>query len=175
MGTNVDCYQRAEGKYRLMRGIISALRDSANPFSILTEGTLVLRDLDLLTRAAEVTEVGLNVSAGIVDKVAFSVHRAGHAGPGAAAGPASADRAGLRCGVLMGPIVPFLSDSPEQLDAAVRTDRGRRAVRDPDRAAPAAGHARVVPPLAERQPIPELVRRYPALLGRGASRPRPTE
>src|ERR1700690_1915635 len=68
MGTNVDCYQRAEGKNQLMRGIITALRDAANPFSILTKGTLILRDLDLLTEAAQVTEVGLNVSAGFVDK-----------------------------------------------------------------------------------------------------------
>ena len=39
MGTNVDCYQRAEGRYQLMRGIIAALRDYANPFSILTKGS----------------------------------------------------------------------------------------------------------------------------------------
>jgi len=31
MGTNVDCYQRAEGRYRLMPGILTALRDAANP------------------------------------------------------------------------------------------------------------------------------------------------
>jgi len=43
MGTNVDCYQRAEGRYRLMPGILAALRDYANPFSILTKGTLILR------------------------------------------------------------------------------------------------------------------------------------
>ena len=68
MGTNVDCYQRAEGRYRLMRGIIGALRDARNPFSILTKGTLILRDLDLLLSAAEVTDVGLNVSAGFLDE-----------------------------------------------------------------------------------------------------------
>ena len=45
MGTNVDVYQRAEGRYRLMPQILSALRDFANPFSILTKGTLILRDL----------------------------------------------------------------------------------------------------------------------------------
>src|ERR1700735_4212871 len=67
MGTNVDCYQRAEGRYRLMPGIITALREAANPFSILTKGTLILRDLDLLAEAAEVTEVGLNVSVGSTD------------------------------------------------------------------------------------------------------------
>src|SRR6266496_4343853 len=38
MGTNVDPYQRAEGRYQLMRGILEALRDFANPFSILTKG-----------------------------------------------------------------------------------------------------------------------------------------
>ena len=42
----------------LMRGIIAALRDAANPFSILTKGTLILRDLDLLVEAAQVTTSG---------------------------------------------------------------------------------------------------------------------
>jgi DNA repair photolyase len=64
MGTNVDCYQRAEGRYRLMRGIVAALRDAANPFSILTKGSLILRDLDLLAEAADVTDVRANVSVG---------------------------------------------------------------------------------------------------------------
>src|SRR5919197_67976 len=57
MGTNVDPYQRAEGRYRLMPGILEALRDYANPFSILTKGSLILRDLDLLVGAARVTDV----------------------------------------------------------------------------------------------------------------------
>ena len=53
MGTNVDPYQRAEGRYRLMRGILEELRDAANPFSILTKGSLILRDIDLLEECAE--------------------------------------------------------------------------------------------------------------------------
>src|SRR5258708_24615884 len=67
MGTNVDCYQRAEGRYRLMPGIIAALRDARNPFSILTKGTLLLSDLDLIEQAAEVTSVALNMSVGFAD------------------------------------------------------------------------------------------------------------
>ena len=78
MGTNVDCYQRAEGRYRLMPGILTALRDHANPFSILTKGTLILRDLDLLRQAAEVTEVGISVSVGFTDQRAVAHGRAGH-------------------------------------------------------------------------------------------------
>jgi DNA repair photolyase len=121
MGTNVDCYQRAEGKYALMPGIITALTRAANPFSILTKGTLVLRDLDLLCQAAEVTEVGLNVSAGIVDKSLSRSIEPGAPGPDRRLAVCAAfSERGLRCGVLMGPVVPFLSDSPGQLEDAVR-------------------------------------------------------
>src|SRR5581483_907358 len=62
MGTNVDCYQRAEGRYRLMPGIIEALAQSGTPFSILTKGTLMLRDLPLLEAAARDVSVGLAMS-----------------------------------------------------------------------------------------------------------------
>ncbi|HEY0937340.1 MAG TPA: intein-containing Rv2578c family radical SAM protein, partial [Trebonia sp.] len=121
MGTNVDCYQRAEGRYQLMRGIIAALRDAANPFSILTKGTLIMRDLDLLLAAAEVTDVGLNVSAAFMDTDLWRAIEPGAPAPQRRLEACAAlNDAGLRCGVLMGPIVPFLSDSPEQLDAAVR-------------------------------------------------------
>jgi DNA repair photolyase len=120
MGTNVDCYQRAEGKYRLMPGIIRALTEAANPFSILTKGTLVLRDLDLLARAAEVTDVGMNVSVGIIDKaLSRSIEPAAPSPDRRLAVCAALTERGLRCGVLMGPVVPFLSDSHEHLDAAV--------------------------------------------------------
>jgi DNA repair photolyase len=121
MGTNVDCYQRAEGRYRLMPGIITALTEAANPFSILTKGTLILRDIDLLARAASVTEIGLNVSVGIVDKSLSRSIEPGTPSPDRRlAACAALGERGLRCGVLMGPVVPFLSDSPGQLDEAVR-------------------------------------------------------
>jgi DNA repair photolyase len=120
MGTNVDCYQRAEGRYQLMPGIIGALRDAANPFSILTKGTLILRDIDLLAEAAEVTDVGLNVSVGFVDKELWRSVEPGTPAPGRRLEAcATLNERGLRCGVLMGPVVPFLSDSPAQLEAAV--------------------------------------------------------
>jgi DNA repair photolyase len=121
MGTNVDCYQRAEGRYQLMPGIIRALTQAANPFSILTKGTLILRDLDLLAEAAEVTDVGLNVSAGIVDKELSRLLESGTPAPERRlAACAELNQHGLPCGVLMGPVIPYLSDSPGQLDRAVR-------------------------------------------------------
>ncbi len=121
MGTNVDCYQRAEGRYQLMPGIIGALRDAANPFSILTKGTLILRDLDLLCDAAQVTDVGLNVSVGFVDKeISRSVEPGTPTPDRRLAVCAAITGRGLRCGVLMGPVLPYLTDSPGQLEQTVR-------------------------------------------------------
>jgi DNA repair photolyase len=173
MGTNVDCYQRAEGRYQLMPRIIGALRDAANPFSILTKGTLILRDLDLLCEAAEVTDVGLNVSVGFVDKSISRSVEPGTPSPERRLGVCAAITGrGLACGVLMGPVLPFLTDSPAQLEATVRL-------------AAEAGAAHVSPIVLHLRPgarewflrwldetHPELVERYRELYGRGAYAPR---
>src|SRR5262245_6789662 len=173
MGTNVDCYQRAEGRYRLMPGILAALRDAANPFSILTKGTLILRDADLLAEAAEVTDVGLAVSAGSVDEDLCRVLEPGAPGPRRRLEVCAAFTGrGLPCAVLMGPVVPFLSDSPAQLAATVRQ-------------AAQAGASSVTPIVLHLRPgarewffgwlaehHPELVARYRGLYGRGAYAPK---
>ena len=169
MGTNVDCYQRAEGRYRLMRPIIAALRDAANPFSILTKGTLILRDLDLLVEAAEVTDVGLNVSAAFMDADLWRAIEPGTPAPARRLDACAAlNDAGLRCGVLMGPIVPYLSDSPAELAATVR----RAAAAGAAHVAPIVLHLR--PGAREwflgwlREAHPDLLPRYAELYGRGA-------
>jgi DNA repair photolyase len=173
MGTNVDCYQRAEGRYRLMPGIITALRDAANPFSILTKGTLILRDLELLGQAAELTEVGLNVSVGFVDKELWRSIEPGTPAPGRRLEAcATLNSSGLRCGVLMGPVLPFLSDSAAQLAATVRQIA-------------AAGASHVSPIVLHLRPgarewfygwlgehHPDLVARYRGLYRSGAYAPR---
>ncbi len=121
MGTNVDCYQRAEGRYRLMPGILAALRDHANPFSILTKGTLILRDLDLLTQAAEVTDVGISVSVGFTDPELWRTVEPGTPAPERRLDVVrTLGEHGIGCGVLMAPVIPFLSDRPAQLRATVR-------------------------------------------------------
>ncbi|MBL7254720.1 intein-containing Rv2578c family radical SAM protein [Paractinoplanes lichenicola] len=120
MGTNVDVYQRAEGRYRLMPEILAALRDHANPFSILTKGTLILRDLELLTQAAEVTRVGLSFSVGFLDE---QVWRAVESGTPSPRRRLDAVRrltdAGFAVGVLMAPILPGLTDTDESIDETV--------------------------------------------------------
>src|ERR1700749_428572 len=67
LGTNTDPYQRAEGRYALMPGIIGALADSGTPFSILTKGTLLRRDLPLIVDAARRVDVSVSVSLAVGD------------------------------------------------------------------------------------------------------------
>nr|WP_055501291.1 Rv2578c family radical SAM protein [Nonomuraea pusilla] len=173
MGTNVDCYQRAEGRYGLMRGILSALRDAANPFSILTKGTLILRDLDLLTEAAQVTDVSANVSVGFVDPAAWRSVEPGTPAPARRLETcATLNDHGIPCGVLMAPILPYLTDSPAQLDRTVKeiAEAGATHI------APIVLHLR---PGAREwwlawlgREHPRLVPRYLELYGRGAYAPR---
>jgi DNA repair photolyase len=120
LGTNVDPYQRAEGRYRLMPGILGALRDAATPFSVLTKGTLILRDLDLLAECAERVKVSVAVSIGSVDRDVARMVESGAPSPQARLEACAAlSEAGLGCGVLMAPVLPFLTDSPSQLEATV--------------------------------------------------------
>ncbi|MGC9437870.1 Rv2578c family radical SAM protein [Streptomyces sp. WG5] len=173
MGTNVDCYQRAEGRYRLMPGIITALTERANPFSILTKGTLVLRDLDLLTRAARVTDVGISVSVGFTDPELWRTVEPGTPAPERRLEVVrTLGEHGIGCGVLMAPVIPFLSDEPTHLRATVR-------------AIAAAGATSVTPLVLHLRPgarewfmawlgqhHPHLVRRYERLYAEGAYAPK---
>ncbi|MEU3606635.1 Rv2578c family radical SAM protein [Streptomyces sp. NPDC035033] len=160
MGTNVDCYQRAEGRYRLMPGILAALRDRANPFSLLTKGTLILRDLELLAQAAEVTEVGVSVSVGFTDEELWRTIEPGTPSPRRRLDVVRAlGERGIGCGVLMAPVVPFLGDSPEQLRATVRAVAEAGAVS----VTPLVLHLR---PGAREWFTSWLARHHPHLVGR---------
>ncbi|GID94353.1 intein-containing Rv2578c family radical SAM protein [Amorphoplanes digitatis] len=120
IGTNVDVYQRAEGRYRLMPRILTALRDFANPFSILTKGTLLLRDLDLLRQAASVTDVSLSMSIGFVDERMWRAVEQGAPSPRRRLDVVRRlTDAGFPVSVLMAPILPGLTDSDESIEETV--------------------------------------------------------
>jgi DNA repair photolyase len=116
LGTNTDPYQRAEGRYRLMPGIIGALADSGTPFSILTKGTLLRRDLPLLVEAQERVQVGLGVSLAILDESLQQSVEPGTPAPRARLDLVRTVRAaGLPCGVMVAPVLPWLTDSTDHL------------------------------------------------------------
>jgi DNA repair photolyase len=121
MGTNTDPYQRCEGKYHLTRGIVQALGAAANPFSILTKSTLILRDLDVLQAAAERTSVRANLSIGTLDEWVWKATEPGTPHPRRRVeAVAKLNQAGIPCGVLVAPILPALSDHPDQLAELVK-------------------------------------------------------
>src|SRR3712207_654835 len=128
MGTNTDPYQRAEGRYQLMPGVIRSLAESGTPFSILTKGTLARRDVPLLVEAAKQVPIGLGVSMAIWDD---DLHHALE--PGVPTPRARLDlvrtitEAGLPCGVFLAPVLPGLTDDEESLDAALAAIAGAGA------------------------------------------------
>jgi DNA repair photolyase len=118
LGTNTDPYQRAEGRYRLMPGVVAALADSGTPFSILSKGTVLSRDLPLL-RALD-DKPGMAVSLALLDSELQATLE-----PGTPTPKARLELirrivdAGLPCSVLIAPILPYLTDTTEQLSALV--------------------------------------------------------
>jgi DNA repair photolyase len=118
MGTNTDPYQKAEGKYHLTRGVVEVLAEHANPFSILTKSTLVLRDLDLLAGAARRADVRVNLSIGTLDRDVWRLTEPGTPPPDKRLEAVRRlNDAGVACGVLVAPVLPGLSDREEQLAA----------------------------------------------------------
>ena len=121
MGTNTDPYQRAEGKYHLTQGIVRVLGEAANPFSILTKSTLILRDLDLLQEANERTEVRANFSIGTLDEATWKATEPGTPHPRRRVeAVAKLNEAGIECGVLVAPVLPGMSDGPGMVEEVVK-------------------------------------------------------
>lgn len=118
LGTNTDPYQRAEGRYALMPGIISALADSGTPMSILTKGTLLRRDLPLISQAAQQVPLSVAISLAVGDPQLHRDVEPGTPTPQARLALITAIReANLGCHVMVAPVLPHLTDSAEHLDA----------------------------------------------------------
>lgn len=120
LGTNTDPYQRAEGRYRLMPGIIAALAAADTPFSILTKGTLLRRDLPLLRAAAERVPVDVAMTIDVFDPALRESIEPGAPTTEARLATVRAVRdAGLNVSVFLMPVFPYLTDSVAHLDLAL--------------------------------------------------------
>jgi DNA repair photolyase len=164
MGTNTDPYQPAEGRYKLTRGIIEVLGEARNEFSILTKSPMIVRDLDVLVAAAGRTHVRCNLSIGTVDDDVWRASEPGTPPPRQRLDAVRRlNEAGIPCGVLMAPILPGISDDPDQVEATVEAVLAAGAVS----VTPILLHLRpgvrevFMPWLADYRP--DLVRRYRTL------------
>jgi DNA repair photolyase len=128
IGAATDPYQPCEGRYRLTRACLEELVAAANPFGLITRGPMVLRDVDVLLEGSQRAEVTVNVSIPTLDERVWRTTEPGTARPERrmdVVGRLSS--AGLDVTVAMAPILPGLSDAPEQLEAVVRAARAAGA------------------------------------------------
>src|SRR5213079_824128 len=131
LGTNTDPYQWVEGRYRLMPGIWEAMRDAANPCSILTKSPLLLRDLELMRQINERSEFGAALSVPTLDERAWRATEPHTPNPKArleAVG--ELNRAGIPTGILIAPLMPGINDSPELVERILElaTDAGATSI-----------------------------------------------
>jgi DNA repair photolyase len=124
IGTATDPYQPAEGRFRLTRACLEALARAANPFSLITRNPMIVRDLELLVEAASRARVSVSFSIPTLDEEVWRKTEPGtpHPRRRLEALRLLVD-AGIRTGVSMAPILPGLSDRPEQLEQVVRAAR----------------------------------------------------
>jgi len=124
IGAATDPYQPAEGRYRLTRACLEALRDAANPFSLITRSPMIVRDVDVLAEAAARAEVGVVFSVPTLDDEVWRRTEPGTPPPRRRlAAVRTLVDAGVKAGVGMAPILPGISDSPAQLEQVVRAAR----------------------------------------------------
>ena len=128
LGTATDPYQPAEGRFRLTRACLEELTRAVNPFSIVTRGPLIVRDLDVLQEASARVEVSVHFSLPTIDERVWKTTEPGTAPPRSRLEAVrQLSEAGIDVGVGMAPILPGLSDRPEQLEEVVRAARAAGA------------------------------------------------
>ena len=169
MGTNTDPYQWCESKYRLMPGIWEALRDHANPCSVLTKSPLLLRDLALMQEIAAVTDIHANLSIPTLDEKPWRASEPHTPHPRKRIeAVAELNRAGIPTGVLVAPLMPGINDSPRQVEAILQACADAGATSVGGIALHLRGEVRDVFMDWLRSYRPDLVERYEALYARGA-------
>jgi DNA repair photolyase len=128
IGTACDPYQQAELKYGLTRGALQAFLAHANPCSIITKSPSVERDVNLLHDLSRVAEVTVMFSIATLREDVLQ-----HIEPQAAKparrleAMAKLADAGVRCGVMLAPIIPGLTDDNENMEAVIEAARDHGA------------------------------------------------
>jgi DNA repair photolyase len=123
-GAATDPYQPAEGRYRLSRACLEALREARTPFHIITRSPMIVRDVDVLAEAASWAKVSVSLSIPTLDEEVWRTTEPGTPPPRQRfrAVRCLVD-AGIDAGVAVAPVLPGISDRPEQVRAVVEAAR----------------------------------------------------
>ncbi len=128
VGAATDPYQPAEGRYRLTRACIEAFAEASTPFSIITRGPMIVRDLDVLVEAARRASVSVTFSIPTLDEEVWRKTEPSTAHPRQRLKALSKlVDAGIKAGVGMAPILPGISNRPSQLAEVVKAARAAGA------------------------------------------------
>jgi DNA repair photolyase len=128
IGAATDPYQPAEGRYRLTRKCLEALRDFANPTGMITRGPMIVRDLDVLTALARRAELSITFSIPTLDMDVWRKTEPGTAPPHQRLRAIEKlVSAGVKANVGMAPVLPGISDRPDQIEAVIKAARAAGA------------------------------------------------
>jgi DNA repair photolyase len=172
LGTNTDPYQWVEGRYKLMVGIWEALRDAANPCSVLTKSPLLLRDLPLMLQIAKRASFSACLSIPTLDEKAWRATEPHTPSPRARLeAVAELNAAGIPTGVLIAPLMPGINDAPDQVEPLLKLAAEAGATSVAGVALHLRGEVRTVFMDWLRSQRPDLVPRYEELYRRRAYAP----
>ncbi len=111
LGTNTDPYQPIEKHYRITRALLQTLQRFRHPLSIVTKGSLVERDIDILAPMARQRLCSVMISITTLDSDLKRSLEPRAAAPEARLKTVQRLReAGIPVGVLMAPVIPMIND-----------------------------------------------------------------
>jgi len=111
-GSATDLYQPIEREWRLTRGLLSLMRETRHPFSLVTKNALVERDIDVLSDLARDNLAAVYVSITSLDNALSSKLEPRASAPWRRLRAVQAlTRAGIPVGVLVAPVIPFVTDA----------------------------------------------------------------
>src|SRR6266496_1206306 len=127
LGANTDPYQPIEREHRITRGILEVLREFRHPVGIVTKGSLIERDLDLLEPMAREGLVQVFISIGSLDgEIARTLEPRAAAPYRRVETVRRLSAAGVPCGTLVAPIIPFLNDKDMEAVLEAVSEAGAR-------------------------------------------------
>jgi DNA repair photolyase len=112
-----DSYQAVEKKYRLTRQALKLMLEYKLPAHVLTKSTLIERDIDILKKINEQTRAIVNFSFSSVDDEISAIFEPGVPSPDRRLETiVKFKQAGIGCGLFLMPVIPFITDTPEQIE-----------------------------------------------------------
>ena len=122
VGTATDPYQPIEGKYRLTRGCLEAFAAWHGPMSLITKGTMVVRDVDVLQELTRGAGCTVCFSVTTMDRELVRKLEPGTPPPDKRLEAMERlVKGGVNAGVALAPVIPGVTDDARNLEEVVRS------------------------------------------------------